>query len=175
MIQETVWIISLALMAIITAVFIYVAVNSSKTVPDYAAVQARALSFRAKLFWTLLVAGVIIFIATTQVLPYAPTRGGAVSADAIEIDAIGRQWFWELSQSEVDAGTTVIFNVKTEDVNHGMGIYDSELRLLAQTQAMPGYENKLKFTFNEPGLYRLMCMEYCGLSHHTMIIPFNVK
>ena len=174
MIQETVCIISLSLMAIIAAVFIYVAVNSSKPVPDYDEVQARALSFRAKLFWTLLVAGVIIFFATTQVLPYATTRG-EVTADAVEIDAVGKQWFWELSQNEVEAGTTVIFNVTTEDVNHGMGIYDSELRLLAQTQAMPGYENKLKYTFNEPGQYRLLCMEYCGLSHHTMSIPFIVK
>ena len=174
MIQETVWLTSLSLMAIIAAIFIYVAVNSSKTAPDYNEVQKRALSFRAKLFWVLLVAGVIIFFATTQVLPYATTRG-EVTADAVEIDAVGRQWFWQLSQNEVEAGTTVIFNVTTEDVNHGMGIYDSELRLLAQTQAMPGYENKLKYTFTEPGQYRLLCMEYCGLSHHTMIIPFNVK
>ena len=174
MIQETVWLISLSLMAIIAAVFIYVAINTSKTVPDYDAVVTRALSFRAKLFWTLLVAGVVIFFATTQVLPYATTRG-EVTADAVEIDAIGKQWFWQLSQNQVEAGTTVIFNVTAEDVNHGMGIYDSELRLLAQTQAMPGYENKLKYTFNEPGQYRLMCMEYCGLSHHAMIIPFIVK
>ena len=172
--QQTVWLISLSLMAVITAVFVYVAVNSSKTVPDIDAVQARALGFRAKLFWVLLVAGVVIYIATTQVLPYATTRG-EVTAGAVEIDAVGRQWFWQLSQSEVAAGTTVIFNVKTEDVNHGLGIYDSELRLLAQTQAMPGYENKLKYTFSEPGEYKLLCLEYCGLAHHSMIIPFNVR
>ena len=174
MIQETVWIISLTLMAIIAAVFIYVAVNSSKTVPDYTAVLARALSFRAKLFWTLLVAGLVIFFATTRVLPYAATRG-ATSADAVEIHVVGKQWFWELSQNEVEAGATVIFNVTAADVNHGMGIYDGELRLLAQTQAMPGYENKLKYTFDKPGRYRLMCMEYCGLAHHAMIIPFSVR
>ena len=174
MIQETVWFISLLLMAVIAAVFVYVAVNSSRTVQDYAAVQARALSFRARLFWLLLVVGAIIFFATTRVLPYASTHG-VLAADAVEIDAVGRQWFWELSQNEVEAGATVIFNVTTEDVNHGMGIYDSELRLLAQTQAMPGYENKLQFTFNEPGEYKLMCLEYCGLAHHSMIIPFIVK
>ncbi len=174
MIQETVWLVSLSLMAVVAAAFIYVTVNSSKTIPEYEEAQARALSFRAKLFWLMLAAGVIIFIATTQVLPYAATRGEVV-VGAVEIDAVGKQWFWELSQNEVEAGTTVIFNVTTEDVNHGMGIYDGELRLLAQTQAMPGYENKLKFTFSEPGQYRLMCMEYCGLSHHAMIIPFNVK
>ena len=174
MIQETVWLITLLLMALVTAIFLYVAVNSAKTVPDIDAVQARALSFRAKLFWFLLVAGVIIFVATTQVLPYATTRG-EVTPGAVEIDAVGKQWLWQLSQHEVDAGTTVIFNVRTEDVNHGLGIYDSELRLLAQTQAMPGYENKLKYTFSEPGQYRLLCMEYCGLAHHSMIIPFTVK
>ena len=174
MIQETVWLISLTLMAIILAAFVYVAINSSKPVPDFESVQARALSLRTILFWILVVAGVIIYIATTQVLPYAATRS-APASEAVEIDAVGRQWLWQLSQNEVEAGTTVIFNVTTEDVNHGLGIYDSELRLLAQTQAMPGYRNKLEFTFNEPGEYKLLCLEYCGLAHHSMSIPFNVK
>lgn len=174
MIQETVWLITLTLMALILGVFIYVAINSSKPVPDYDSVLARALSLRARLFWLLLVAGVIIYFATTRVLPYAATRG-QVAEGAVEIDAVGRQWFWRLSRSEVEAGTTVIFNVTTEDVNHGLGIYDNDLRLLAQTQAMPGYRNKLKYTFDKPGEYKLMCLEYCGLSHHVMIASFNVK
>ena len=173
MIQETVWLITLALMACITGVFIYVAINSSKPVDDYEAVQQRAYSLRTKFFWGLVVAGVIIYFATTQILPYAATRG-TLPATAVEIDVVGKQWFWELSQQEARVGETVIFNVSSADVNHGLGIYDSELRLLAQTQAMPGYQNRLKFTFEEPGEYRLMCLEYCGLAHHVMITPFRV-
>ncbi len=67
-----------------------------------------------------------------------------------------------------------MFNVSAADVTHGLGVYDENLRLLGQTQAMPGYENSLKITFDQPGKYKLMCMEYCGLVHHAMISDFTV-
>lgn len=173
MIHDTVWFLSLLLMGIVFAVFVYVALNTSNEAPDYGPLQARAYSLRAKFFWALTVAGVIILIATTTTLPYAATRGETVAGE-IEIDVEGKQWYWQMNESEAKAGDTVVFNLTSGDVNHGFGIYNSDLKLLAQTQAMPGYQNKLRFTFDEPGEYKLMCMEYCGLAHHTMISPFTV-
>lgn len=174
MLQETVWLISLILMTSITGVFIYVAANASKTTEQYSEIQARAYGIRGKLFWFLVVVVIIILIATTQTLPYATTRG-AIPADAVAIEVNGKQWYWQMSKTTANAGETIVFNVTSGDVNHGLGIYDSDLRLLGQTQAMPGYENKLKFTFEKPGEYQLMCMEYCGLAHHAMVAPFTVK
>jgi len=39
---------------------------------------------------------------------------------------------------------------------------------------MPGYHNKLDLTLDEPGTYRILCFEYCGLSHHLMQAAFTV-
>ena len=64
--------------------------------------------------------------------------------------------------------------VTSADVNHGFGIYDADLRLVAQTQAMPGYTNRLRHTFAAEGTYRVLCMEYCGLVHHNMITEIKV-
>jgi len=75
----------------------------------------------------------------------------------------------------VEVGKPVVFKVTGADVNHGFGIYNEDLRLLGQTQAMPGYTNKLVYTFNKPGKYRILCLEYCGLAHHAMITELNVK
>ena len=72
-------------------------------------------------------------------------------------------------------GDTVVFNVTAGDVNHGLGVYNDASVILGQTQAMPGYTNSLKLTFDEPGTYRFMCMEYCGLAHHAMVLPIEVK
>ena len=63
---------------------------------------------------------------------------------------------------------SVRFDVTSADVNHGFGIYTREGRLVAQTQAMPGYVNRLRLQFDRPGTYRVMCLEFCGLSHHVM-------
>ena len=39
---------------------------------------------------------------------------------------------------------------------------------------MPGYHNDLDLNLTEPGVYRIRCLEYCGLSHSTMESSFTV-
>jgi cytochrome c oxidase subunit II len=41
-------------------------------------------------------------------------------------------------------------------------------------QAMPGYDNKLDLTLHQAGVYRIRCLEYCGLNHSTMESSFTV-
>ena len=68
----------------------------------------------------------------------------------------------------------MIFNVYSKDVNHGMGVADPSGTLLFQTQSMPGYINQVRHVFNEPGTYRVLCMEFCGVAHHDMTDEFTV-
>ncbi len=173
MIHDTVFVFTFALMAVILVAFILVVVNAGKTVTDPAPAQTKANSIRRGLFWVLLIVGVAVSILSTRELPYAATRGD-VPDNVVTVSVEGHQWFWQLSSNEVQAGDTVVFNVTTVDVNHGLGVYDPQLRLIGQTQAMPGYTNSLELTFDEPGTYKLMCLEYCGLAHHIMISDFNV-
>src|SRR5262245_58637655 len=78
-------------------------------------------------------------------------------------------WDREFSPDvRVRAGTMVEFRVTTLDVNHGFSIYTPDGHLLAQTQAMPGYVNRLRVRFDQPGTYPVMCLEFCGMSHHVM-------
>ena len=79
-----------------------------------------------------------------------------------------------MSESQAKVGENVVFNVTAIDVTHGLGIYDPDMRLITQTQAMPGYTNSLAVTFDAPGTYKLLCMEYCGLAHHGMVSEFTV-
>ena len=39
---------------------------------------------------------------------------------------------------------------------------------------MPGFTNVIRYTFSEPGTYRILCLEYCGLGHHTMMSRLTV-
>ena len=86
----------------------------------------------------------------------------------------GGQWWWDIDTTEIPLGKPVNFHVTTEDVTHGMGIYDSKLTLLTQVQAIPGYTTKLSYTFTKPGSYQLLCMEFCGVAHHDMVNEFEV-
>jgi cytochrome c oxidase subunit 2 len=101
-----------------------------------------------------------------------PRNENGTGAEVVTVT--GGQWYWNLDREQVPAGVPVEFRVTSVDVNHGIGLYDPELRLLGQTQAMPGYVNHLRHTFHQPGTYRLLCLEYCGLAHHGMVAELTV-
>jgi len=44
----------------------------------------------------------------------------------------------------------------------------AERQIIAQTQAMPGYFNRLLVRFDEPAQYKVFCLEYCAAGHHLM-------
>ncbi len=69
---------------------------------------------------------------------------------------------------ELPADKLLEFRVTSLDVNHGFAIYSPDGQLFAQTQAMPGYINRLRVRFKDPGRYNIFCLEYCGAGHHLM-------
>ena len=165
--------IALLLTVILTGglllVFMTVIMNSRERV-DFAAVTARGYRIRSVWFYLLAAAGVLITVVTVPA-GLAPARGPAAenATETKVIKAIGYQWYWEMTAEEVETGQQVEFQITSADVNHGFGIYDEAMRLVAQAQSMPGYVNRLNVTFDEPGVYQILCLEYCGLSHHDMI------
>ncbi|HCY42855.1 MAG TPA: hypothetical protein DHV48_16155 [Prolixibacteraceae bacterium] len=79
------------------------------------------------------------------------------------------------SSIELPANQLIEFRVTSLDVNHGFAIYDQSNNLIAQTQAMPGYVNRLRWKFKEPGNYNILCLEYCGMAHQVMRATLTVK
>ncbi len=118
----------------------------------------------------LLVIGVLVVGISLFDLPYA--SGGAAGQTVVKVT--GGQFFWSLQPDRVPADTRVRFDVTSVDVNHGFGLYDPHGHLIGSVQAMPGYHNKLNLTLGEAGVYRIRCLEYCGLSHSTMEGSFTV-
>jgi cytochrome c oxidase subunit 2 len=118
----------------------------------------------------LVVIGVLVLGISFFDLPYA--SGG--SAGRTSVTVTGGQFFWSLQPDRVPAGSRVRFDVTSVDVNHGFGLYDPHGHLIGSVQAMPGYHNKLDLTLSEPGVYRIRCLELCGLNHATMEGSFTV-
>lgn len=174
MLHDSVWLISIALMSLVLAVFLIVYARSHTRHEDYAPLQTRAYRLRTSVFWILALTLGPTMIYNLFDLPYDMSHGETSQAAPQVIHAIGYQWRWELSGDEVIAGRPVEFHITAADVNHGFGIYDTELRLVAQAQAMPGYINIVRHTFDTEGVYRVLCMEYCGLAHHSMVAQIKV-
>ncbi|HLU76939.1 MAG TPA: hypothetical protein VKZ48_03425 [Burkholderiales bacterium] len=174
MLHDSVWLISIALMSLLLFVFLFIYARSHTRHEDYAPLQTRAYRMRTSVFWILALTLGPTMIYNLFDLPYDVSHGETVQSKPRVIRAVGYQWRWELSSDHAIVGEPLEFHITAADVNHGFGIYDTELRLVAQAQAMPGYTNIVRHTFDTEGVYRILCMEYCGLAHHNMVAEIKV-
>lgn len=169
-IQTTAALISFVGIAALLGAYLYVILKSREEAP-YTKVQPRAYRIRKQLFFVLLVGFFLVPVLTLRSTPYSASTD---TPGATVVDVTAYQWYWQLSQAEVPVNSPIVFRVRSEDVNHGFGIYDEANQLIAQVQAMPGYVNQLAVQFDALGAYKIMCLEYCGLIHHDMAYVINV-
>ena len=173
MVQIVASVTSLFFMLVITAVFVFVAAKSQEK-RDYEPIKKKW--YKARTFYgsALVAVLLIVTIYTLRELPYdKPVYGAETEPTIVDVEAL--QFGWNMSETEFSAGEPIEFHVTSSDVTHGFGIYDKDKNLLAQTQAMPEYTNEVYITFDEPGTYEILCLEYCGLAHHVMIGKIEVK
>jgi mono/diheme cytochrome c family protein len=57
------------------------------------------------------------------------------------------------------------FHVSSKDLMHGLSIQPVNMNF----QIYPGYDYVLRFKPTETGEYKVVCNEFCGIGHHTMI------
>lgn len=172
MYQQIAWMVSIALIALLAIIFIYVAINSSRE-GNSADVAAATGLWRGRVLWGVTLLCIPIVAYTLTGLPYA--RQAIANLGAVEVQAKGHQWYWELSQTELPVGKVIEFQVTSADVNHGFAIYGPDMKIITQTQAMPGVTNVLRYTFEQPGTYKILCLEYCGVAHHTMMTELHLS
>lgn len=118
----------------------------------------------------LVVVGVLVVGISLFDLPFA--SGGPDGRMVVKV--VGGQFFWSLSPDRVPVGTRVRFDVTSIDVIHGFGLYDPRGHLVGSVQALPGYTNALDLTVSEAGVYRIRCLELCGVGHSSMQNTFTV-
>lgn len=121
--------------------------------------------------WGMVLAGIVISSASLARWPHAvvaPMQAGAT------VNVTGAMWYWEIDQDRIPLDVPVVFNARTSDVTHGFGVMDPGGRLLFQVQVVPGYVNQVQHVFRQPGLYRVVCLELCGIAHHAMLSEFTV-
>lgn len=109
-------------------------------------------------------------------------KGRAISTlpdnNALEIDAIGHQWWWEFqyanpsaaerlltaNEIHIPVGRPVRIVTASRDVIHSFWVPN----LHGKTDMIPNHENVTWIQADHPGTYRGQCAEYCGLQHAHM-------
>jgi cytochrome c oxidase subunit 2 len=81
-----------------------------------------------------------------------------------DIYLMGRMWQW-YPVLKLKKGVQYTLHLSALDVNHGFSLFPVNLNF----QVVPTYDYALKITPNKAGDFRILCNEFCGIGHHTMV------
>lgn len=173
MYQSIAWYATLFFVFLIALAFSFVYGESRKQ-REYGPIQEKGYKIRKFYFLGLVAVMGFATALSLSKLPYHAQHAKADTKSKI-VDVAGMQFSWELNDDHFVVGEPVQFRVTSKDVTHGFGLYDPNMQLIAQTQAMPEYTNVVEITFTKPGTYKILCLEYCSTGHHVMIKDIVVK
>ncbi|MCU0409290.1 MAG: cytochrome c oxidase subunit II [Bacteroidales bacterium] len=158
----------------ITAFMIYslIKFNRKKGIP---ARQFRG-SNTLEVIWTVIPLIIVMVMFIYGWRGFAPMR--KVPADAMKVTAIGRMWEWEFDYGNgiktkdlvLPVNKAVRVDLKSEDVNHSLFIPAFRVK----EDVIPGYETFLWFIPTTVGEYEILCTEYCGLLHSSMLAKAKI-
>ena len=87
-----------------------------------------------------------------------------------DVYLVARLWnFWPIIELEKDKSYRL--HITSLDYNHGFSLQPANINI----QIVPGYEHVVTVTPNQAGTYSVVCNEYCGINHHTMVSRIYVK
>lgn len=137
-------------------------------------------------YWAIGVATVLAWLWINSYPWMPPVAFSSVNPtkDHVQVvDVTAGQWFWLIHNEgkpplapgqsphlTLIAGQPVKFVAHSVDVNHGFGIMRGSIDspILLQMQVVPKLDNVFYYTFKEPGIYFIRCLEYCGYAHPYM-------
>ena len=130
-----------------------------------------------EIIWTVIPALILAAIAVPTVRGIFQT--GATPADALKVEVVGHQWWWEFrypdlgittaNEVHVPVGQTVSLRMGTADVVHSFW----PPRFAGKRDVFPNRETRLWFKAEQAGEYPGQCAEFCGIQHGRM--AFRVR
>ncbi len=156
-------------------------------VPRAEPIEASPATERRVSLWVGGLAGLtgLIVVALTLISYVAQQQVFGAREAAVEIEIVGRQWWWQLRYTDPDpsknfvtanelhvpVGETVRLNLKSADVIHSFWVPS----LMGKADLVPGRDNSLTFTARKVGVYSGQCAEFCGMQHSHMGIRVFVE
>lgn len=122
---------------------------------------------------SLTVLGVSLHLATSKTIPWVSmdlNRADITADKVFNITVENHQFQLPEEQLEMKVGEIVVFDVTSNDLTYGFGIFRQNKTMVCQMQVVPGHKNDLMWKFEEPGIYTIRSTEYSGPKGHQMIL-----
>ena len=143
-------------------------------------------SNQVELAWTIIPILIVValFVATARVI--AVVQRTSPPSNAIEVIAIGHQFWWEYRYPALGIVTANELHVPVSDPAHPAPTFIKLLsadtdhsfwvpRLGGKTDLIPNHPNSMWIDPQETGVYLGQCAQYCGTQHAKMLLRVYVQ
>ncbi len=96
---------------------------------------------------------------------FANPRVEQVGPNTYQVYMLAQAFTFLPNEVRVPKGAEVTFYVTSPDVQHGFLVEGTNINV----QIIPGEVAKIRTRFEKPGVYRVICTEYCGIAHQNML------
>ena len=132
-------------------------------------------STKLELAWTIIPVVILAVIAVPTIkLLFELREAPAPGDNALEIEVIGHQWWWEFrypdygfttaNEMHIPTDRPIYLTLTSADVIHSFWVP----RLAGKRDAVPGRTSNILLEADEPGVFIGQCAEFCGLAHADM-------
>lgn len=126
----------------------------------------------------LVLTGITLHIVTYNTIPWSPLdlhRGGIEADRVFEIVVADHEFRLPSQPLEIACGERVLFDVTSEDLTYGFGLFRPDESMVFQMQVVPGHRNDLLWEFGGNGVYAIRSTEYSGPEGYDMIVEDAVR
>ncbi|NMC39386.1 MAG: cytochrome C oxidase subunit II [Bacteroidales bacterium] len=126
----------------------------------------------------LTVLGVSLHLITLHTIPWTKVdlnRSDYTPDKTFTITVKDHQFVLPSEKLIIDVNDLVLFDVKSEDLTYGFGLFRQDNSMLFQMQVVPGHKNDVLWRFDRPGIYSIRSTEYSGPKGTRMIISDAVE
>ena len=120
----------------------------------------------------LTVLGVSIHIITYNTIPWSPmdlNRKDYNPDKIFNIIVEDHKFILPAEKLVIDCNDIVLFDVTSNDLTYGFGLFRQDNSMLFQMQVIPGHRNDILWKFEKPGIYSIRSTEYSGPAGVFMI------
>ena len=120
----------------------------------------------------LVVLGVSLHIATAHTIPWKPmdlNRAEITPDKVFDITVENHKFTLPAEKLLINVDEKVLFNVTSNDLTYGFGVFRDDNSMVFQMQVVPGHKNDVLWQFVVPGVYTIRSTEYSGPAGIQMI------
>jgi cytochrome c oxidase subunit 2 len=134
------------------------------------------------LFYTfvgfLTVLGVSLHIITYNTIPWTKVdlnRSDYTPDKTFNITVKNHQFILPAEKMVINLNDDVLFDVTSEDLTYGFGLFREDNSMLFQMQVVPGHRNDVIWHFDRTGVFTIRSTEYSGPKGASMIVKDAVE